>query len=196
MFLSFRTDRSGQSVQTQISLIRVYTVCNFLCIFWMHYSKEKSFCSTFRVITANFWVSEILGCLRYCKILGDVWFFRQISRSEISKLRWAIVMILSCPEGVVWSLFTLFAQTWLFLGALQYFKFSSANCWCQPNWILLYLSLHAVSRFNEYSPEIWSLNFPYGVSLPQYFRRNWKYFTLVAQFSLLLLFWSWLIFFL
>ena len=35
------------------------------CIFWMHYSKEKPFCSTFRVITANFRVSEILGFLWY-----------------------------------------------------------------------------------------------------------------------------------
>ena len=46
------------------SLIRVYPVCNSLCIFWMHYSKEKPSCSTFRVITANFRVSEILGFLR------------------------------------------------------------------------------------------------------------------------------------
>ena len=48
IFLSFRTDRSGQC-----SLIRVYTVCNSGCIFWMHYSEEKSSCSTFGVITAN-----------------------------------------------------------------------------------------------------------------------------------------------
>ena len=46
------------------SLIRVYTVCNSLCIIWMHYSKEKPSCLTFRVITANFRVSEILGFLR------------------------------------------------------------------------------------------------------------------------------------
>ena len=81
ILLSFRTDRSGQTVQTQIrlrsslirvyticsrsSLIRVYTVCNFLCLFWMHYSKEKPSYLTFRVITANFRVSEILGFLRY-----------------------------------------------------------------------------------------------------------------------------------
>ena len=64
IFLSFRTDRSGQTVQTQIRLLLwVYTVCNSLCIFWMHYSKEKPSCSTFRVITANFRVSEILGFL-------------------------------------------------------------------------------------------------------------------------------------
>ena len=54
IFLSFRTDRSGQTVQTAPSLIRVYTVCNSLCIFWMHYSKEMPSCSTFRVITTNF----------------------------------------------------------------------------------------------------------------------------------------------
>ena len=36
------------------SLIRVYTVCNSLCIFWMHYSKKNPSCSTFRVITINF----------------------------------------------------------------------------------------------------------------------------------------------
>ena len=50
-FRSFRTDRSWSS------LIRVYTVCNPLCIFWMHYSKETPSCSTFRVITINFRVS-------------------------------------------------------------------------------------------------------------------------------------------
>ena len=72
MFLSFRTDRSAQTVQTQIrqlleelSLIRVYTVCNSLCIFWMHYSKETPSYSTFRVIIANFRVSQILVFLRY-----------------------------------------------------------------------------------------------------------------------------------
>ena len=61
IFLSFWTDRSGQTVQTQIrlllersSLIRVYTVCHSLCIFWMHYTKEKLSFSTFRVITTNF----------------------------------------------------------------------------------------------------------------------------------------------
>ena len=55
MILSFRTDRSGQTVQTQITLllIRVYTVCNSGCIFWVHYSLVKPSCSNFRVITAN-----------------------------------------------------------------------------------------------------------------------------------------------
>ena len=55
MILSFQTDRSGQTVQTQINLIRVYTVCNSGCIFCVHYSLVKPSCSNFRVIAANFW---------------------------------------------------------------------------------------------------------------------------------------------
>ena len=65
IFLSFRTDRSRQTVQTQIRLllIRVYTVCNSLCIFWMHVFNETPSCSTFRVgwLHQTFWVSEYLG---------------------------------------------------------------------------------------------------------------------------------------
>ena len=40
------------------SLIRVYTVCHSLCIIWMHYSKLKPPCLTFRMIKVIFWVSE------------------------------------------------------------------------------------------------------------------------------------------
>ena len=63
---------------------RVYTVCNVLCIFWMHYSKENPSCSTFRVITANFWVSEILGFLQYfrCKLMQTN---ENVKRTRISK---------------------------------------------------------------------------------------------------------------
>ena len=72
MVLSFRADKSLQTLQTQIrlllesSLIRVYTVCNSLCIFWMHFSMVKPPCSKFRVLQQIFWVSEFLGVLRYC----------------------------------------------------------------------------------------------------------------------------------
>ena len=45
----------ANSADPDQSLIRFYTVCNSLCYF-----KEKPSCSTFRVITANFRVSEIL----------------------------------------------------------------------------------------------------------------------------------------
>ena len=34
-------------------LIKVYTVCCSVCIFWMHYSVVKPLCSNFRVITTN-----------------------------------------------------------------------------------------------------------------------------------------------
>ena len=66
MILSFWTDRSWQTMQPeQSSLLRVYTVCNSVCIFWMHYSMVKPLCLNFMVITANIWVSEYLGILQY-----------------------------------------------------------------------------------------------------------------------------------
>ena len=57
--MSGRSDRqvwanSADPGQTRSSLIRAFTVCNSLCIFWMHYSKETPSYSTFRVITTNF----------------------------------------------------------------------------------------------------------------------------------------------
>ena len=56
MILSFQTDMPGQTVQTQIrsSLIRVYTVCQSVCIIWTHYSMVELHSSNFRVITTNF----------------------------------------------------------------------------------------------------------------------------------------------
>ena len=97
MILSFRTDRSGQSVQSQIRLllIRVYTVCHSVCIFWMHSLSQSlnrdshwgttdniatvpsplslssarlygtATLSDFRIITGVFLVSRYLGILRY-----------------------------------------------------------------------------------------------------------------------------------
>ena len=54
MILSFRTDRAGQTVQTQIKLlIRVYTVCHSVCIVWTHYPKVEPHSSNFKVITTN-----------------------------------------------------------------------------------------------------------------------------------------------
>ena len=46
------------------SLIRVYTVCHSVSIFWTHYSMVEPHCSNFRIITAVFWVSQIslYGC--------------------------------------------------------------------------------------------------------------------------------------
>ena len=52
MTLSFRTDRSGQTVQTQI---RVFTICYSICIFWSKYSMTVwPLCLNFRKFTAKF----------------------------------------------------------------------------------------------------------------------------------------------
>ena len=45
------------------SLIRVYTVCHSVCIFWARYSMVEPHCSNFRIITATFRVSEYLEIL-------------------------------------------------------------------------------------------------------------------------------------
>ena len=71
MILSFWTDRSGQTVQTQIRLEEQSNRglhCLQFPLLWMHYSEVKLPCSTFRVITANFLVSEFLGFF-YLKLL-------------------------------------------------------------------------------------------------------------------------------
>ena len=57
MILCFWTDRSRQTVLTQIGLLlkrnltSIYPVCNSICIFWMHYSVAKPHCSNVRIIT-------------------------------------------------------------------------------------------------------------------------------------------------
>ena len=49
------------------SLIRVYTVCNFGHIFWVHYCLVKPSCSNFRVITANFLGVRIFRIFTVCR---------------------------------------------------------------------------------------------------------------------------------
>ena len=122
IILSFWTERSGQTVQTQIrlllkgsSLIRVYTVCNSLCIFWLHYSKEKPSCSTFRVITANFRVSEILGFLRYSpseEVLGQINLSKQCRPTADQ----------TTSNGTVWSGSALFASHFKSFWCITYCK--------------------------------------------------------------------------
>ena len=53
IILSFRTNRSMQTVHTQIRLllIRAYTVCHFVCILGTQYTNVKPLCST--LITAS-----------------------------------------------------------------------------------------------------------------------------------------------
>ena len=51
--------------QTQIRLLRVYTVCHSVCIIWTHYSMVEPHSSNFRVITTNVLGVRYLGNLRY-----------------------------------------------------------------------------------------------------------------------------------
>ena len=96
MILRFWTDWSLQTVKTQIrsSLIRVYTVCHCVCIFWTHYSIVKPCCSNFRMITANFsgvqifrsftvvmrFYSNIVVLLYDCRTI--LWFLAELSVHE------------------------------------------------------------------------------------------------------------------
>ena len=68
MILSFRADMPGQTVQTQIRLLGVYTVCHSICIVWTHYSMIEPHCSNFRVITTN-----ILGVRIFRKFTVNHW---------------------------------------------------------------------------------------------------------------------------
>ena len=70
MVLSFRTDRSGQTVQTQIRLLpEEQSDLGLHCLrFWLHLlgaASKKPSCSNFRVITANFLGVRIFRILRY-----------------------------------------------------------------------------------------------------------------------------------
>ena len=72
--LSFQTDRSGQTVQTQrSSLIRVFTICFSICTFRTNFTFERHLYLNFCVfIKQTFWVSENLGILRYIFFLLQV----------------------------------------------------------------------------------------------------------------------------
>ena len=63
--LSFGTDRPLQTVRIQTRLIRIFTVCHSICIFWVIVYMVKPHCSNCRIITAIVWVPEGLGSLRY-----------------------------------------------------------------------------------------------------------------------------------
>ena len=65
MILKFRTDRSGQTVWTQIrGLLEEHsdqgTVCHSVNIIWPHHSVVKPHYPNLRILTAISWVSENL----------------------------------------------------------------------------------------------------------------------------------------
>ena len=49
----------GSEEQSDLGQIRVYTVCNTICIFWMHYSTVKPSCLNFRVIFSRIRIFRI-----------------------------------------------------------------------------------------------------------------------------------------
>ena len=63
----------GQTVDFQIRLLQVCTVCHFVCICWTHYSMVKPSCSNFRVITAHFSSVWILGLFTvYAAVIREI----------------------------------------------------------------------------------------------------------------------------
>ena len=95
----------------------------------MHYSKERPSSSTFRVITANFQVSEILGFLRYVIILEI---------SDICPKSSAICLYTSCLLTVI-----LFDQFYLLLQApfpIQNWPYFPKFCIYSPKYNEKYLS--------------------------------------------------------
>ena len=64
--MSYANNKGADQPANPHSLINTFVVrCldSIIPPVWIHYSKENPSCSTFRVITANFRASEILGFL-------------------------------------------------------------------------------------------------------------------------------------
>ena len=82
VYRNFRTDRPEQTVWIKISyrssLIRVYTVCHSIYIFWTNYSLVKWCCSNFRRITA---ILRVPNCLDF--FFFDQWFVSCTSFSTV-----------------------------------------------------------------------------------------------------------------
>ena len=52
-YFSYVFGQTGLGKQRRNSLIKVYTVCNSICIVWTHYSMVEPHSLNFRVITTN-----------------------------------------------------------------------------------------------------------------------------------------------
>ena len=62
------------------SLIRVYTVCHSICIFWTHSCMAKPHCSNFRLTTAIFWVFKLFTFSWYHSYLYVYAYMSQLMR--------------------------------------------------------------------------------------------------------------------
>ena len=75
-FKHYRNDPKfwDRQVWARSSLIRVYTVCNSVCIFCTYNTKVEPHCLNFRISRAIFLGSEFLGVLQYF-IWGECLYF-------------------------------------------------------------------------------------------------------------------------
>ena len=78
------------------SLIRLYSVCSSVCIFWEHYSSVKLSCSNFRVITVNFLGVQIC---RIFTILPDTGRMANNADPEVYTVCWDL-SVGFCPNNL------------------------------------------------------------------------------------------------
>ena len=122
IFLSFRTDRSGQTVQTQIrlrsSLVRVYTVCHSVCIVWTHYTMIEPHSSNFRVITTKFLGVRIFEKGSVATLADRWWAHRHWAHCLIAREHGAVAEIVKSYSycftvfANIWGLFRVLTSTW------------------------------------------------------------------------------------
>ena len=104
------SDRSGQTVQTQMRLLLESLHCLlFVCTVWTHYSMVEPHSSNFRVITTIFFGVRILGNLQYLQgiIHGSKYALQQIYQNYYSNTPrlqvYSVVKILFYSATIHWA---------------------------------------------------------------------------------------------
>ena len=96
------------------SLIRVYTVCHSVCIFWTNYPVVKRYCSNFRIITANFLSGRIFRSFTVVKIDCFSIFSKFVVFSCL--LVFSLLFSLRLDNTVTWSYWLIFLPIWIWKG--------------------------------------------------------------------------------
>ena len=125
MILSFLIDRSMQKTQIRLwrCLIRVYTVCHSVCIFWMHYSMVKPPCSNFRGIKANVLSIQTFRILMVNTI-----------KSELCSIHWSVYMPSDIDQfifsrcHILRSFLHCLAKSYVHGKMLRFCRFQQLNC--------------------------------------------------------------------
>ena len=89
---SFRTDMFAQA---RPSLIRIYTVCHSVCIFWTYYSMVKAHCSNLRKLQKLQQISLVSECLGYSlnHCLNAIFTFFSLIKEFLVYLMTALVVM-------------------------------------------------------------------------------------------------------